>query len=275
MTNDDGMRDPDLEPLEAIFDALDGEKAFEALELAQVAIDKGGKDDPVLHFLAGVAALELELTSEALRWLERACELDPDDAESRAGLAEALFRACRFEDAEREARRAVTAEPGLPQAHWTLALALEYTAGPDEADKEYGAASELAPDDFLPPVRLERVRFEEHLRVAMDELPDRFRKHLDEVAVTVEAVPSEEILRLDDPPLDPELLGLFVGTPRTEESVFGGNDLPPRILLFQRNLERNALDEDELRDEIAVTLRHELAHYLGLDEEEIEEAGHA
>ena len=127
----------------------------------------------------------------------------------------------------------------------------------------------------LPNVRLERSRFEEHLRTTMEELPDRFREHLDEVAVTVETVPSEEILRLDDPPLDPELLGLFVGTPRTEESVFGGNDLPPRILLFQRNLERNALDEDELKDEIAITLRHELAHYLGLDEEEIEEAGHA
>ena len=45
-----------------------------------------------------------------------------------------------------------------------------------------------------------------------------------------------------------ELLGLFVGIPRTEQSVFGGNDLPPRILLFQRNLERNALDERTMRE---------------------------
>jgi predicted Zn-dependent protease with MMP-like domain len=109
----------------------------------------------------------------------------------------------------------------------------------------------------------------------MDALPERFREHLDAVAVTVEELPSEEILRAEQPPLDPELLGLFVGTPRTEDSVFGAGDLPARILLFQRNLERYALDEDELLDEIAVTLRHELGHYLGLDEEEIEEAGHA
>lgn len=275
MTNEDGTRDPDLQPVEEIFNALDGDNPFEALDLARRAMEEGGGDDPVLHFLAGVASLELDLTIDALRWLERACELDPDDAEFRSRLAEALFRACRFEDAEREARRAVTAEPGLPHGHWALALALEYTAGPDQADKEYGAASELAPEDFLPPVRLDRSRFEEHLRVTMDGLPDRFREHLDEVAVTVEAVPGEEILRAEEPPLDPELLGLFVGTPRTEKSVFGGNDLPPRILLFQRNLERNALDEEELQDEIAITLRHELGHYLGLDEDEIEEAGHA
>lgn len=274
MTNDE-YRDPDLQPVEAIFEALDGDNPLEALELARRAIEASGDDDPVLHFLAGVASLELDRTADALRLLEKACELDPDDGEFRARLAEALFRACRFEDAEREARRAVADDAGLPHGHWALALALEYTAGAAEADKAFDKASKLAPEDFLPPVRLERPRFEEHLRATMDALPDRFREHLDEVAVTVEDLPSEEILRAEEPPLDPELLGLFVGTPRTEDSVFAGGDLPPRILLFQRNLERNALDEDELQDEIAITLRHELGHYLGLDEEEIEEAGHA
>ena len=53
-----------------------------------------------------------------------------------------------------------------------------------------------------------------------------------------------------------------------------GGDLPPRIVLFKRNLERAAQDAEELREEIGVTVRHELAHYLGLDEEEIEDAGH-
>jgi predicted Zn-dependent protease with MMP-like domain len=275
MTNEDANRDPDLQQVEAIFDALDGENPLDALELARRAMAQGGDDDPVLHFLAGVASLELDRTADALSLLGKACELDPDDAEFRARLSEAMFRACRFEDAEREARTAVAADEGLPHGHWALALALEYLAGPAEADKAFAKASELAPEDFLPPVRLERSRFEQHLQRTMDALPDRFRAHLGEVAVTVEALPTEEILRAEQPPLDPELLGLFVGTPRTEDSVFAGGELPPRILLFQRNLERNALDEDELLDEIAITLRHELGHYLGLDEEEIEEAGHA
>jgi predicted Zn-dependent protease with MMP-like domain/Tfp pilus assembly protein PilF len=275
MTDEDANRDPDLEQVETIFDALDGENPLEALELARRAMAEGGDDDPVLHFLAGVASLELDRTDDALKLLGKACQLDPDDAEFRARLSEAMFRAGRFEDAAREARTAVAADAGLPHAHWALGLALEYTAGPDEADKAYAAAVKLAPEDFLPPVRVERSRFEEHLQRTMDALPERFREHLDAIAVTVEELPSEEILRAEQPPLDPELLGLFVGTPRTEDSVFGAGDLPARILLFQRNLERYALDEDELLDEIAVTLRHELGHYLGLDEEEIEEAGHA
>ena len=45
--------------------------------------------------------------------------------------------------------------------------------------------------------------------------------------------------------------------------------LPPRILLFQRNLERQSRDLEDLRSEIAVTLYHELGHYLGLDEGEL------
>lgn len=275
MTDEETNRDPDLEQVETIFDALDGENPLEALELARRAMAEGGNDDPVLHFLAGVASLELDRTADALNLLGKACDLDPEDAEFRARLSEAMFRACRFEDAEREARTAVAADAGLPHGHWALGLALEYIAGPAKADEAYAAAVKLAPEDFLPPVRVERSRFEEHLQRTMDALPERFREHLDEVAVTVEELPSEEILRAEKPPLDPELLGLFVGTPRTEDSVFGAADLPPRILLFQRNLERNALDEDELLDEIAITLRHELGHYLGLDEEEIEEAGHA
>jgi predicted Zn-dependent protease with MMP-like domain len=276
MTNDDEYRDPDLESVEAIYDALDGGNPLEALSLAKRTMEQEEDDDPVLHFLAGVASLELSLSADALGLLQRACELDPDDTEFRAWLAEALFRNCRFEDAEREARRAVAAEPGLPRGHWCLGLALEYTAGLDEADRAFAAASELAPEEFPPPVRLGRAEFEKHVSAAMDALPDRFRRHLDDVAVTVEEIPTEEILRSEDPPLDPAwFLGLFVGASRTEQSIDSIGELPPRILLFQRNLERTALDEDELREEIAITLRHELAHYLGLDEDEIEEAGHA
>jgi len=73
----------------------------------------------------------------------------------------------------------------------------------------------------------------------------------------------------ESPPLDPELLGLFVGTPIGEEGATGSGELPPRILLFKRNLERYATDLDELLEEITVTLYHELGHYLGLDEDEL------
>jgi predicted Zn-dependent protease with MMP-like domain len=72
------------------------------------------------------------------------------------------------------------------------------------------------------------------------------------------------------PPLDPELLGLFVGTALNERTFAApGVEEPPRIFLFQRNLERFSRDEAELSAEIARTLHHELAHYLGFAEEDM------
>jgi predicted Zn-dependent protease with MMP-like domain len=274
--DDRNPSDPDLEPLEEIYDALDAGEPEQALALAREALAAGADQDPVLHFLCGVALFELDDPDGASKELLRATELDPDDAEARAHLAEAHYRCCRFDAAEREARAAVRADDTLPHGHWALGLALERRGRYDEAEREFARAARLAPDEFWAPVRFGAQEFERHLRETIDGLPEPFRGHLDQVSVTVDDLPSLPVLTAEEPPLDPELLGLFVGVARTERSVFSaGGELPPRILLFKRNLERVARDADELREEIAVTLRHELAHYLGLEEDEIEQAGHA
>jgi len=67
------------------------------------------------------------------------------------------------------------------------------------------------------------------------------------------------------------LFGLYQGTPLTERSWSYGNTLPDRILLFQGPHEREAVDEDDLVVSIGETLIHEIGHYFGLSEEEIEE----
>ena len=83
-------------------------------------------------------------------------------------------------------------------------------------------------------------------------------------------LPPDCILTDEAPPLDPELLGLFVGTALDRALVRRrASRRRPRILLFKRNLERFARDEAELTDEIARTLHHELAHYLGFAEEDM------
>ena len=139
------------------------------------------------------------------------------------------------------------------------------------ADERFEAASRLDPESFPLPRRLSTAEFDERLRVAMDRLPEEYQRHLEKVVVTVEDLPADEILLEEDPPLDPEgLLGLFVGISRDQGSSFSpGGELPPRILLSKRNLERLVLDPDELAEQIAITLYHELGHYLGLDEDEL------
>src|SRR5688572_1845622 len=253
----------DTDPvLESIYDALDRGDAEAALAGAREALGHEG-DDPVLRFLAGTALLALDRPEEAADELARAVELDPEDAEFRAGHALALFRACRFPEAAAQAREAVEADPRYDDAQHVLGLCLEREGQLEAADAAFGRAAVIDPEAFPLPARLSREAFERQVAAAADLLPADFRRHLAEVAVTVEPIPPEEILLDGTPPLDPELLGLFVGVALPEKSFQGpGGDLPPRILLFQRNLERYAADEKALRDELRRTLYHELAHYL-------------
>lgn len=258
--------------LERIYDALDQGDPGTAVDLARAALAIQQEDDPVLRLLWGLALLDLDRPAEAQEQLARAVELDPDDGEARANLAVALFRSGRFPDAAREARRALDAEPGLPDAHAIQALVLEREGRFDEADRHEARAAELDPDRFPRPERIPRSAFAAEILRARELLPERFRRLLDEVAVLVEPVPPDGVLFEENPPLDPELLGLFAGVPRTERNQFSGpGEMPPRILLFQRNLERHSRDADDLSREIAVTVYHELGHYLGLDEDQLGE----
>jgi predicted Zn-dependent protease with MMP-like domain len=258
--------------VDAIYDALDGGDPAAALQLARRTLDAAEEADPVVSFLAGVAQLELARPREAADDLRAAVAADPGDAEFRATLALALFRSCRFEEAEIESRAALSGEERVAEACWVSALLAERDDDFTTADRLFHEAAAQDPERFPKPVRMSREAFEGEVARAMERLPERYRRHLDQVAVTVEALPSEAVLLDEDEPFDPEqLLGLFVGISRDQESTFSpGGELPPRILIFQRNLERMALQADELAEEIAITVYHELGHYLGLDEDELE-----
>jgi predicted Zn-dependent protease with MMP-like domain len=218
-----------------------------------------------------VALLELDRPSEAITYLQDAIRLDPDDAEYRSKLATGLFRACRFEEARDQAINAVTDDDRLAEAHWLLALIAERSAETAEAEKRFELATALDAERFPRATRLSRESFEGHVAAAIDRLPADYRKYLDRIAVTVEDLPATEVLLDENPPLDAEaLLGLFVGVPLGDQESGAPAELPPRILIFKKNLERLALNDEELIEEIGVTLYHELGHYLGLDEEELE-----
>lgn len=256
--------------IDSIYEALDRGDPDAALALARDALEHDDQD-PVVQLLAAVALLELDRPADAVVRLRRATELDPDDPELRANLALALFRSCAFDDAAAEARRAVEADDTLPDAHYIQGLVLERQGRLSEAEDRFERAALLDPERFSRPTRMRRASFEAHVSRAIDALPEPYRRHLGEVAVTVEDLPSDAVLFDEGPALDPEqLLGLFVGVPRDQAGSTPSGDLPARILLFQRNLERMALEESELIEEISITLYHELGHYLGLDEQELE-----
>lgn len=90
------------------------------------------------------------------------------------------------------------------------------------------------------------------------------------LVIVVEDEPSRDLLRQMDIEPPDTLLGLYQGTPLTERSWGHGNALPDRILLFQGPHERVAEDADDLIVAIGETLIHEIGHYFGLSEEEIQ-----
>jgi predicted Zn-dependent protease with MMP-like domain len=118
---------------------------------------------------------------------------------------------------------------------------------------------------------MDRDAFERLVAEAIRLIPGRFRREMDNVAVVVETDPDPALL--DDMGIEPPdtLYGLYQGTPLTERHWAEGNRLPDRITIYQRPIEEDAEDDEDARDMIAETLIHEVGHYFGLSEEEIEE----
>lgn len=117
---------------------------------------------------------------------------------------------------------------------------------------------------------MKRDDFDRLVAEAVASIPRRFRDAMHNIAIVVEDEPSRALLEeLEIEPPD-TLLGLYQGTPLTGRGWDYGNALPDRILLFQKPHERAARDDDDLVGAIAETLIHEIGHYFGLSEEEIE-----
>jgi predicted Zn-dependent protease with MMP-like domain len=106
--------------------------------------------------------------------------------------------------------------------------------------------------------------FNEHVRAALDELPPHLAAALENLAVVVE----------DENPDDPDLFGLFQGVPLTERSSAAPPGPPNKISIYRLPLEESFPHPDDLREEIRITVLHELAHYFGIDEGRLLELGY-
>ena len=116
-----------------------------------------------------------------------------------------------------------------------------------------------------------RAAFEQLVAEAITLIPKRFRREMRNIAIVVEDEPSAELLEeMEIEPPD-SLYGLYQGTPLTERTSGYGNTLPDRVTLFKTPIEEDCDDEDDVRAVIGETLIHEVGHYFGLSEEEIEE----
>ena len=115
-----------------------------------------------------------------------------------------------------------------------------------------------------------RERFESLVEEAVKAVPGRFRRHLKNLAIVVEDAPDAALLRdMDIEPPD-TLFGLYQGTPLTSRGWDFGNALPDRITIFQQPIEAGSENDDDIIASVAETLIHEVGHYFGMSEDQIE-----
>jgi predicted Zn-dependent protease with MMP-like domain len=117
---------------------------------------------------------------------------------------------------------------------------------------------------------MKREHFVKVVEEALDSLPQEFRSRIQNVAVLVEDVPPNQ------PPPKPGqqrqlLLGVFHGVPTTKKSIFDLPSGPDHVVLYQKNIEAVCSNEAEVREQIRLTVIHELGHYFGLDEEQLKD----
>ncbi len=116
--------------------------------------------------------------------------------------------------------------------------------------------------------------FDRALRAALSELPPVFRDALTNVAVVVEDWPPDWLLDELGIPSGDTLYGYYHGVPLPERSIQDSGNLPDTISIYRGPLEEDFRDPRELSREIRITLLHEIGHYFGMDEEELERLGY-
>ena len=115
---------------------------------------------------------------------------------------------------------------------------------------------------------MNQEQFEDAVWDSLSRLPQWVRDALDNIELLVEEEAGAD--------LDPDgegLLGLYVGLPLPERGADYAGELPDLIYLFRRPHLELGLDQDDLRQEIAKTLIHEIAHYFGIDDDHLDEIG--
>jgi predicted Zn-dependent protease with MMP-like domain len=123
-------------------------------------------------------------------------------------------------------------------------------------------------------VKLSEEEFDRIVKRALRRVPAEIRQHLKNIVISVRKRPSMKMLREMDIPSGEDIFGIFEGVPLIERSVTSPPLFPDTILLFQEPLEAACETDEEIEEEIEITVVHEVAHFLGMSEERLAELGY-
>ncbi|MEO0605874.1 MAG: metallopeptidase family protein, partial [Myxococcota bacterium] len=226
-------------------------------------------------FVSAEAHRDLGASEEAGERYRIVTQLRPDYAPAWSGLATTRFDLLEFEAARVAALRAIRLDPGLGEPYYLRAMIRERRDDFDGAARDFLRAWRIDPVAWPRPVELTDAMIETVVHEATQSLHPAIRSYLTQVPILVEEVPTEEVCLQFDPIAPPgELLGLFNGHSLTDRSTEDPwSAMPPTIVLYRRNLMRFAWHRETLLEQLRITVLHEVGHFLGLDEAEVEARG--
>jgi predicted Zn-dependent protease with MMP-like domain/Flp pilus assembly protein TadD len=281
---------PELWMAEMLLD--DGEQLEEALKHAERALDLAEEEEEYLSAVSTKAAIELSLErpAEARKTLKELPPADTilDDVAMTLDLAQLLLEAGNASDARARLETLVKASPDEADAWYYLGVAAEATGDEERKRAAWTKTRELdvaeaeqhahhhhhhdgdSQGDEHVHEHLTEEALIEVAEETLEEMPEQFRELLGNVPIVVTDRPAQADVEAG---LDPRVLGLFNGSPHGESGSTADVPGVTEIVLFRQNLERVAADDDDLRDEIRITLLHEAGHFFGLDEEGLERIG--
>lgn len=206
--------------------------------------------------LEGAIAIISERFPQALDQLRGRSQ--PDDT-GWARLTAALeYRSGLLEDGLSSAERALALAEDAETWH-LLGRIRGWLESPD-SDAAFRRAATLEPARFPIPHRVTREHFAALAEEAFAKIPADFMARLDNTMVVVDDLPDIEAVREGE---DPDVLGIYDGATAMDRG------LPERIVLYQRNHEQVCGTEAELRKEVNETMRHEIGHHFGMEEDEL------
>jgi predicted Zn-dependent protease with MMP-like domain/thioredoxin-like negative regulator of GroEL len=246
----------------------------EALKYASLALDRAEEENEFLDAVVLKAGLEIQLgkikaAQATLAELPPAGEVQlPPDLS--LDLAYLFLEADVTSEAERRFRALADVDPRDAEAWYGLGMCAEDKG--DEPAKREAWLRVLALDgeSSLQDPHMSEAEMAEVAEQALHELPEAAHKLIANVPILIVDLPAREEIEQG---MDPRLLGMFEGTAYSDGGSMGGAPQVTRILLFRKNLERMAIDSEDLREQIRITLLHETGHFFGMSEDDLANVG--
>lgn len=246
----------------------------QALDHAALALDRAEEEDEFLDALVLKAGIEIHMgrtkaAQATLSELPPASDLELQ-AELAIDLAYLFLEAEMGKQAELRFRQIVERDEENAEAWYGLGLCAEDSGDESAKRSAWQRVLDLDRKSPIESPHMSEAEMSEIAEQALKELPETARKLIANVPILIADLPAAGEVEQG---LDPRLLGLFEGATYAEASSMGGTPQVTQILLFRKNLERMALDPEDMREQIRITLLHETGHFFGMSEADLADVG--